>query len=162
MKLLLTFIYITIIGQACFWIGLVLPREMFSKNKFPYKEYKWEKGGRVYNILRVKRWKARVPDMSKLTRLLFPKKLCRDMTSKDFDRLMQESCIAELSHYVLFILSFGIYQIWKGKVGIILTIVYNLVGNVPYIIIQRYNRPHFAKVRDKLKLREERRTLADC
>ena len=162
MKILLTFIYVTIIGQSCFWIGLILPRSIFFENKFPYKEYKWERGGSIYNILRVKSWKSKVPDMSKITRVIFPKKLCRNMTSKDFDRLIKESCIAELSHYVLFILSFIIYQIWRGKIGIVLVVLYNLVGNIPYIIIQRYNRPHFIKVRDKLKMREERRVSADC
>ena len=162
MKILLTFIYVTLIGQGCFWVGLVLPRGIFSENKFPYREYKWEKSGKVYDIFSIKRWKSRVPDMSKITRVIFPKKLCRDMTSGDFDRLVKESCIAELSHYVLFILSFGIYQIWKGKIGIILLIIYNIVGNIPYVMIQRYNRPHFVRVRDKLKIREERKLSADC
>lgn len=162
MKILLTFIYITIIGQGCFWIGLIVPRSLFSGNKFPYREYKWEKDGILYDIFRIKKWKTKVPDMSKITRLLFPKKLSRNMTSDDFDRLVKESCIAELSHYVLFILSLGIYEIWKDRAGIALCILYNLIGNVPYIIIQRYNRPHFARIRDMLKKREERHFGADC
>ena len=162
MKILLTFIYITVIGQGCLWLGIVIPRNIFSESRFPYRAYRWEKGGDIYDKLKVRRWKAKVPDMSKVTRVIFPKKLCKNMTSKDLERLVQESCIAELSHYILFVLSFGIYQIWKSKVGFWLVVFYNLLGNLPYIIIQRYNRPHFVKVRDKLKIREERKQSADC
>lgn len=162
MKLFITFIYMTITGQACFWVGLILPRNLFLEDKFPFKAFRWEKNGSAYDALKVKKWKTKVPDMSKITGLIFPKRLRNNMTSADFDRLVKESCIAELSHYVLFILSYGIYQIWRGKTGLILLILYNLIGNVPYIIIQRYNRPHFIKVRDRLKIREEKHSSAHC
>lgn len=161
MKILYTLIYITVIGQACFWLGLILPRNIFDENKFPYRLFKWEKGGKLYDKLRIKKWKSKLPEMSMLTKVIFPKKLKKDMTSADFDRLVKESCIAELSHYVLCILSIGIYYIWKGKIGLLLTLLYSVLGNVTYIVIQRYNRPHFISVRDKLKLREERRANAN-
>ena len=162
MKLLITLIYITVIGQACFWTGLVLPRHLFFEDKFPFIAFRWEKNGSVYDALKVKKWKTKVPDMSKVTDLLFPKRLQKNMTSADFDRLVKESCIAELSHYVLFLLSYGVYYIWKGKTGLLLMALYNLIGNVPYVIIQRYNRPHFIKVRDRLKTREEMHQSAEC
>lgn len=162
MKLFLTFIYIIITGQGCFWGGLALPRSAFSENRFPYKEYDWERGGDFYEKFGIKKWKTKVPDMSKITRVIFPKKLRKNMTSEDIDRLVKESCIAELSHYVLFVLSFGIYYIWKSGTGILLFLLYNLIGNVPYVLIQRYNRPHLAAVRDKLKMREDRHANADC
>lgn len=160
MKVLYTLIYITVIGQACFWAGLILPRDMFDENKLPYRLFKWERDGRVYDRLRIKKWKSKLPEMSTITKVIFPKKLKKDMTSADFDRLVKESCIAELSHYVLCIFSLGIYYIWEGKIGLLLTLLYSVFGNVTYIVIQRYNRPHFIAVRDKLKLREERRANA--
>lgn len=161
MKILITVIYLILIGQLCFWGGLFLPRNLFNENKFPFKLFKWEKNGKIYDILCIKKWKAKLPEMSKLTRLIFPKKLHQNMTSDDFDRLVKESCVAELSHYILCVFSIGIYYIWRGKIGTFFALIYSLFGNVTYIIIQRYNRPHFMAVRDKLKLREERRANAE-
>lgn len=160
MKILFTLIYVLVIGQACFWLGLFVPRHLFDENKFPYREFKWEKGGKVYDKLHIKKWKAKLPEMSKITKLIFPKKLKKSMTSEDFDRLVKESCIAELSHYILCVLSLGIYYIWRGKIGAFLSLIYGVLGNVTYIIIQRYNRPHFIAVRNRLRAREERRANA--
>lgn len=160
MKIVITAIYVLVVGLVCFFAGLLVPRHIFDENKFPYKAYKWEKGGKIYEKLRIKRWKSRLPEMSKITKLIFPKKLNKNMTAEDFDRLVKESCIAELSHYILCVFSIGIYYIWRGKIGTFLALIYGILGNVTYIVIQRYNRPHFIAVRDKLRKREERRASA--
>ncbi|MBQ7986547.1 MAG: hypothetical protein IJ304_04695 [Clostridia bacterium] len=160
MKILITAIYVLVVGLVCFFAGLIVPRSIFDENKFPYKSFKWEDGGKIYDKLHIKSWKAKLPEMSKITKLIFPKKLKKNMTADDFDRLVKESCIAELSHYVLCVCSLGIYYIWRGKLGAFLALIYGVLGNVTYIIIQRYNRPHFIAVRDKLKVREERRLNA--
>ncbi len=155
MKIFLTIIYFIIIGQGCFFFGLLLPRERFDEDIFPYKSFGWERKGKVYNALRIKKWKCKVPDMSMITDKIFPKRISLGMTSKELDRLIKESCVAEFIHYVLSVLALGFYYIWKGKTGTILTILY-IFGNLPYVIIQRYNRPKFVTLREKLKLREER------
>ena len=160
MKILITAIYVLVVGLACFFAGLIIPRHIFDENKFPYKSFKWERDGKIYEKLCIKKWKAKLPEMSKITNMIFPKSLKKNMTADDFDRLVKESCIAELSHYVLFICSAGIYYIWRGKIGAFLALIYGFFGNVTYIIIQRYNRPHFIAVRDKLRKREERRASA--
>ena len=160
LKILITAIYILVVGLGCFFAGLLVPREKIDENKFPFKAFKWEKSGAVYEKLHIKKWKSKLPEMSKITHLIFPKKLKKNMTSQDFDRLVKESCVAEISHYVLCVFSLGIYYIWRGKLGAFLALTYNVIGNVTYIVIQRYNRPHFIAVRDKLRLREERRVNA--
>lgn len=156
MKVLITAIYVTVIGQVCFFFGLSLPREKFNENSFPYKTFAWEKNGKIYNAVRVKKWKSRVPDMSTLTNKLMPKKINRHITSEDVDKLVKESCVAELIHYLLCVFSVGIYNIWESGTGVVLAVLYIILGNVPYIIIQRYNRPNFISLRDRLKVREER------
>lgn len=156
MKILLTILYMAVIGQVCFFFGLSLPREKFNENRFPYKTYSWENGGKLYNIVHVKKWKSRVPDMSTLPNKLMPKKINLHITAADVDKLIKESCVAELIHYLLCVFSIGIYNIWEDGTGIVLAVLYIIVGNVPYIIIQRYNRPNFVSLRDRLKMREER------
>lgn len=160
MRIIMTVIYFILIGQGCFYLGLALPRKAFDEDGFPYKSFKWEKNGSVYDRFSVKKWKDHVPDMSKITKLICPKKVRSNITSAEVDRLVKESCVAEMVHYVLCVLSIGFYHIWKGKIGIILSTLYFL-GNIPYIVIQRYNRPHFISLRDRLILREERLSNAN-
>ncbi len=155
MKIFWTILYFILIGQGCFYFGLALPREKFDEEGFPYKSFVWERNGRFYDKFHVKKWKSHVPDMSIITKLLFPKKVPSNITSKEVDRLIKESCVAEMIHYLLCILSVGFYHIWKGKTGVIISVFYFL-GNLPYIMIQRYNRPNFISLRERLKLREER------
>ena len=40
----------------------------------------------------------------------------------------------------------GFLWLWPGGWGIALTVVYILLGNVSFIIIQRYNRPRLVKL----------------
>ena len=94
--------------------------------------------------------------MSTLPNKLMPKKVNLHITAADVDKLVKESCVAELIHYLLCVFSIGIYNIWEDGTGIVLAVLYVLFGNVPYIIIQRYNRPNFISLRDRLKIREER------
>lgn len=155
LKILITIIYIIVIGQVGFFFGLSLPRDCFDETKFPYKSFDREKSG-LYAFLKVKRWKSKVPDMSNITKRIMPKKLNENITSEYMDKLVKESCVAEMIHYVLCVFAIGIYNIWKGGLGILLAVLY-IVGNFPYVIIQRYNRPNYIALRDKLKLREERR-----
>ncbi|MDD6213638.1 MAG: hypothetical protein PUB42_00335 [Firmicutes bacterium] len=156
MKIIFTIIYITVIGQACFWGGMLLPREIFCEDKFPYAPFKWEKNGKFYAKFNVKQWKSKVPDMSKVSDLLFPKRIV-NTSPEGLDRLVKESCVAEFVHYILCVLSFGIYMIWKNRIGVILTALYIVLGNLPYVMIQRYNRPNYISLRNRLMLREERK-----
>ena len=47
--------------------------------------------------------------------------------------------------------------LWPGVGGIAVYAVYVLLGNVPFIMIQRYNRPRFARLLEAAKARERRR-----
>ena len=139
MKVLMTIIYFILIGQSCFFVGLMLPRKNFDESVFPYKSFRWEQSGKVYDKLHIKKWKSKVPDMSILTNLLFPKRIHTNVTPEELDRLVKESCVAEMIHCVLCILSIGFYNIWKGKTGTILSILYFL-GNPNLNKIRTYCR----------------------
>ena len=77
------------------------------------------------------------------------------LSAAQAERLMQETCVAELVHDILAILTFGCVWIWPGW-GLWLSIAYVLIGHLPYIVIQRYNRPRLARMHALLKAREER------
>ena len=64
-------------------------------------------------------------------------------------------------HLVLMLLSFIIYWICPDLRGAIAAVVYGL-SHVPFIIIQRYNRPTLALLASRLKEREERKKKCTC
>ena len=68
--------------------------------------------------------------------------------------MLQETCVAEFIHVLLSILGFGAVFIVGGAWGWIISIVYFLAGNLPYIIIQRYNRPRLLRLEDGMEKQE--------
>lgn len=161
MKLLMSIAYVAVIGILSHYIGESLPRRLFGEYKFPFRTYKWERDGKIYNRLKIKKWKNRLPDMSRVMRDMLPKKVTYDATSADIDALIKETCVAECVHYWLCLFAVGIYLIWKNYVGVILALVF-VACNIPFMMIQRYNRPHLIKLRQKLLKREEREIICAC
>lgn len=67
--------------------------------------------------------------------------------------MIQETCIAEWVHGLLIVLGFGCIWIWDGMGGWIISVLYAL-GNLPYILIQRYNRPRLVKLLRGMRKKE--------
>ena len=134
-------------------LGQAIPGP-FDPEKRPFRSRKWEQNGRVYTKLAIDKWKKLVPDMSRiLPKLMPPKKMTADYGSR-LPRMLQETCVAEFIHVLLSILGFGAVFIVGGAWGWIISIVYFLAGNLPYIIIQRYNRPRLLRLEDGMKKQE--------
>ena len=53
--------------------GYLVPRERIDAYRFPYNSFSWERDGALYDKIKVRRWKNRVPDMSKYLDFLYPK-----------------------------------------------------------------------------------------
>ena len=159
MKLLMSIVYVAVIGILAHYVGESLPRGLFSEYKFPSRAFKWERDGKFYNRLNIKKWKTKLPDMSRIMRDMLPKRVTYDATSDNIDELIKETCVAECIHHWLCVFSVGIYLIWKDYVGVILALVF-VAFNIPFMMIQRYNRPHLIKLRNKLLKREEREKFA--
>ena len=82
------------------------------------------------------------------------KKLSKSaVTAGQIELIIQETCIAEWIHGLLSVLGFGCIFIWKGLGGWIVSILY-VLGNFPYIAIQRYNRPRLVNLLQKVRKRE--------
>ena len=67
--------------------------------------------------------------------------------------LVQETCVAECVHWALTLLSAGIFFLWRSGWAALLWLVYNVLGNVSFIVIQRYNRPRLQKLAEKTRRR---------
>ncbi len=150
MNFLYAVIYIAVLGIASHFAGQALPRAHFSAERFPYRAAAWENGGRVYEKLGIKRWKDFLPDMSRIMPDMLKKKITKSSRTEGYGALIAETCVAECVHWWLIVLSAGIFLFWHGAWALLFWLVYNIFGNVPFIIIQRYNRP-------RLVLLEQRR-----
>lgn len=150
MSLLYAVIYIAVLGILSHFVGQALPRARFSAESFPYRTADWENGGRVYEKLGIKHWKDALPDMSRIMPDMVKKKMTGQNREQGMDVLIAETCVAECVHYWLIVLSLGIFLFWRGVWALVFWLVYNILGNVPFILIQRYNRP-------RLVLLEQRR-----
>lgn len=156
MKFLYALLYIAALGILSHFVGQALPRAWFSAERFPYRAAEWENGGKVYEKLGIKRWKDFLPDMSRIMPDMVKKKVTKQSREQGMGVLIAETCVAECVHFWLIVLSLGIFSFWRGGWAVVFWLVYNILGNVPFMIIQRYNRPRLVL----LEQRRKRRTTA--
>ena len=152
MSLLYAALYVAALGILSHFVGQALPRAHFDPQKFPDRSADWENGGKVYEKLGIKHWKDRLPDMSKIMPDMVKKKMSA-VKSQGMDVLIAETCVAECVHWALMLLSLGIFFFWRGAWAVVFWLVYNLLGNLPFIIIQRYNRPRLVMLEQRRKRR---------
>lgn len=144
-------LYLAILGIIFFWIGEALPRRWIHPDQFPFRCAEWEQSGRVYDQFHIRLWKDKVPDLSRLLPDMVPKRLCTGEPCGQMGRLIPETCVAELTHDTLILTGFVCLWIWPGTGGTTVSLLW-AVGNVPFIMIQRYNRPRLAHLAGRLDL----------
>ena len=144
------------VGIIAFFFGEKLPRSMFDPDRFPYRSFVWEKGGRIYEKIGVRKWKTHVPDMSKSIRRTFSKQGNMMRDPQHLRRLVLETCSAEFVHWVLIALS-PVFPILMEEAGWLAMVIY-ILGNLVFVIIQRYNRPRVQQIIQRI----EKRKCADC
>ena len=147
-------IYTASLGVVSHYVGRALPRRWFHPDRFPFKSFRWEQEGNVYRRLGVQHWKDLVPDMSKVMPDMIPKRVSLRGTAEEAMTLVQETCVAEAVHGVLMVLSVGNYLLCQNLLGLAVTLFDAIFLNLPYWIIQRYNRPKLLRLAEKLHRKE--------
>ena len=155
---LITILYLLLLALLAHPIGQALPRGWFRPERRPFAPWGWERGGAIYEKLKIKAWKDRVPDMSKISGDMVKKQVSLRGPSEETYKVIRETCVAEIIHGAEFFLSLPVFffglPLW-GALAVYL--IYNLLGNLPFLLIQRYNRPRLMALYKKQKQREERR-----
>ena len=137
--------YCAFIAIAAFFIGRILPKRWFHAEMFPYASYSFEKNGKIYDRLHIRKWMNRLPDMSRVFKKWMPAKKLDGSCREKLPLLIRETCIAEFIHTAEGIAGFYCIWIWPGIGGFVLGLLF-LLGNLPFILIQRYNRPRMMKL----------------
>ena len=150
-------LYIALTGLVSFLLGRILPKRLFRPNMFPYRSWRVEDGGKLYFKIKINRWQSIVPDMSRIVPRLMPsKRIQRRPSDAQIMRMIRETCVAEFIHILLCLSGVGLFWIWPGWGGTIVYVLYVLMGNLPFILIQRYNRPRLIAMRHASRKQSER------
>ena len=151
-------LYLLVLALLAHPLGQALPRRWFDGERFPYRCYKWEKQGKLYTRIGVDRWKTLVPDMSRILPDMVKKQVTTTaVTAAQAAVLVQETCVAEAVHTASSLLGLVCLGLWPGWGGVLVWLVWFLLGNLPFILIQRYNRPRLIRLRALLQRREQRK-----
>lgn len=149
-------VYLALIGVGSFLLGRAVPKKCFRWDRFPYRAMAWEREGAVYQMLGIRRWQNRIPDMSRYLPEWMPaKSISGGADTGELEIMLRETCVAEWIHWLLCVLGGGCLWLWPGMGGVLTSVLYAL-GNLPFILVQRYNRPRLHRLWKKRKERERR------
>lgn len=161
MKFWICFIYLFVCGVSSFLLGRLIPHRWIREDQFPFRLHTFEKDGSFYDRIGIRSWQNKMPDMSKLFPQIIPKKMLEGNSADKILLMIKETCIAELIHQLLGIASLYCLVIWEGTGGIVVTLLF-VVGNLPYILIQRYNRPRLIRLYQMICIREQQDRAENC
>lgn len=149
--------YFAVIGAAAFVIGRLAAGRSLRFDAFPFKSYPFEREGQIYKRIGIAKWQSRVPDMSRILKGSMPEKRLEGRPDRAMLlQMIQETCVAEATHVLLCVAGLGVLWLWPGLGGWILWLAYCLLGNLPFILIQRYNRPRLIKLLRRCRTGEDR------
>ncbi|WP_252311554.1 glycosyl-4,4'-diaponeurosporenoate acyltransferase [Sinobaca sp. H24] len=128
------FIHLSI-GTAVYFLS----SSVIASFSWLYRIREWEEDGKVYDALKIKKWKDRLPEASSWTKLGISKSTLSLRNTNDIAVFYTEANRSELSHWLQILpapLFFLFNEPWVGW----FMIVYAVGFNLPFIMIQRYNR----------------------
>ncbi len=141
---------------ATFFLCIMKKNEDYSPDRRMYRPHKWERGGRFYSdTLHINKWKDRLPQH--IGKNGFSKDHLDDISIEYIDRFIRETCRGEWNHSMNCLFAIVLLIINKPLTGAFLTLLL-LIGNVPFIFIQRYNRFRLQKLRS-LILKKKRQAV---
>jgi glycosyl-4,4'-diaponeurosporenoate acyltransferase len=117
----------------------------------------FEAGGRWYRRwLRIHRWKDRVPEAGALFAGGISKRQLPSYDVAGLELFVRETRRAELAHW--WAMACGpVFLLWNPPLASALLVGYGVVANLPFIMIQRYNRARGRALLARLDRREQPR-----
>ena len=138
-----------LVANACAWvmiqIGLVLVANRLPPARGGVRVSNWERYGRIYHSLGVRRWKDSLPDGGGWFAGGFSKRNLRDRSLTELLRFARETRRSELVHWCA-IGALPLFKLWNSWPGMLVNAAYAIAANLPCIIVQRYNRGRIARL----------------
>ncbi|QHA91008.1 hypothetical protein [Bacillus sp. N1-1] len=136
---------------VCFGLAYgvrLIPRSFYEKNTWVFHERSYEK--RFYKKIQLSLWKDKLPEWGNVFN--FEKKNLHTELNKEYlNKFILETYYAEVGHIGMGIVGFACIVVNPEgftRFALICSSV-NLVVQIPFCLIQRYNRPRLIRLRDK-------------
>lgn len=162
MKLLKCALYLALTGVVGFFAGRIVPKGWFKPEKGLFRSFPVERNGTVYEKLGIRKWHKKVLDMSRILPGLMPAKNLSGDYGQNLPVMIQETCVAEVVHITVSIAGLRCLWMWPGVGGVTVTAIHIVLLNLPFILIQRYNRPRLIRLQKKLQTRKEKKEGTLC
>lgn len=156
MDLLRCAVYLAVIGTAGFLAGRIMPKDWIKPGKGLFRSRAFEKNGTIYEKLGIRKWHKRLPDMSRILPFMMPAKNLSGDFRERLPEMIRETCVAEAVHIGISVLGLRCLWMWPGAGGIAVAAANILLLNLPFILIQRYNRPRLMGLQQKLLSKERK------
>ena len=127
-------------SALCGYVAHRIPASRLARDRGLLRIRGFEAGGRFYERwLRIKWWKDRLPEAGSLFRGGLSKRRLPHHDREGLERFAVETRRAELTHWAILAATpwFLLWNPWW--LGLAMA-GYGIVGNVPCLVIQRYNR----------------------
>ncbi|HCW79987.1 MAG TPA: hypothetical protein DG942_02640 [Ruminococcaceae bacterium] len=126
---------------------LKLPDSTFDESRSRYAPRLWEHEGRWYrDNLKIQLWKDKIPQF--ISKHGFSKRHFTDNSKEYLDRFILETCRGEWMHFKNCICAIITLIINPFIIGALLSL-FILIANVPFAIVQRYNRFRLQLIRKR-------------
>jgi glycosyl-4,4'-diaponeurosporenoate acyltransferase len=135
-----------------------LDESRLSSDGWLLRARRFEAGGRWYRRrLRMDRWKDKLPEAGDLFRGGVSKRHLPAYDVEGLQLFVRETRRAELGHW--WALCCGpVFVLWNPPVAAALLVGYGVVVNLPFIVIQRYNRFRTQALLERIAARGHQRT----
>jgi glycosyl-4,4'-diaponeurosporenoate acyltransferase len=133
-------------SAVCGYIAHRIPAARLSHDGRLFRLRRFEARGHVYvRVVRIKRWKDRLPEAGALFRGGFSKRRVTMGDRAYLERFAVETRRAELTHWLILAASpwFFLWNPWWLGLAMV---GYGIVSNVPCLAIQRYNRARLLRM----------------
>lgn len=147
-------VFLCLNGICGFFLGRILPKRWFLPDAWIFRSRGFERHGKIYEKLGIRRWHKRVPDMSRIFPALMPPKNLTGDFSRRLPEMIRETCVAELIHTLLSLTGLYCLWLWPGWGGVTVSTIHFLLLNLPFILIQRYERPRLIRLQAKMEERK--------
>ena len=126
-----------------------IPDAWYAKTESFFQSFAWEENGELWQrLFRIKAGKRKLPEGSSIIKSSYNKKQLHGTDKQTFEKFIIETKRAELTHWLLMPPAF-VFFIWNPLWAGIVMVIYACVVNIPFILIQRYNRPRLVRVKER-------------
>ena len=154
---IINFILGVIWHYAVLFVCISIDDSAFEPTKRMYRVRKWENDGKFYaDVLKINKWKDFLPQH--VGKDGFSKEHIDDVSIEYLDKFILETCRGEWNHRMNCVFAIVLFTInGVTNVSVILAAA-DIFGNIPFLMIQRYNRFRLQRLRKMLLRKMERQS----